>query len=123
MPQVVAAASGALHVIRWTGTTGKACLDWPTGLTGAPIRIRPGLSRCSQLAVNPQVLLLSPVRRPKIVMSPVPTSIVESDAPGQLLSELEQRQDEVLQQLDELEDQINSVLKGLGVTVEEDEVA
>ena len=40
--------------------------------------------------------------------------------PGQLLNELEQRQDDVLEQLDALDTQLQEVLRGLGVTLEED---
>ena len=41
--------------------------------------------------------------------------------PGQLLRELEQRQDDVLEQLDALDHQLQEVLKGLGVTLENDQ--
>jgi len=53
-------------------------------------------------------------------MSPTPTSQVSDPEPGQLLKELEKRQDEVLEQLDALDAQVEEVLKGLGVTVEND---
>jgi hypothetical protein len=52
-------------------------------------------------------------------MSPTPTSQVSELEPGQLLRELEQRQDEVLAQLDELDAKLQSVLRGLGVTLED----
>jgi len=52
-------------------------------------------------------------------MSPYPTSAVPDQEPGQLLKELEQRQDEVLQKLDDLDRQLQDVLSGLGVTMEE----
>lgn len=52
-------------------------------------------------------------------MSPSPTSQTSDTEPGQLLKELEQRQDEVLQQLDELDTQLQVVLHGLGVTIDE----
>lgn len=42
---------------------------------------------------------------------------VDDYQPGQLLKELEQRQDEVLEQLDALDLQLQDVLKGLGVTL------
>lgn len=41
--------------------------------------------------------------------------------PGQLLYELEQRQDDVLQQLDDLDAKLSEVLKGLGVAEEEED--
>ncbi|MEM8671648.1 MAG: hypothetical protein AAGG48_29285 [Planctomycetota bacterium] len=41
--------------------------------------------------------------------------------PGNLLKELEERQDEVLAQLDELDAKLRQVLEGLGVTTEEPE--
>lgn len=57
-------------------------------------------------------------------MSPTPMSPAATEPePGQLLYELEQRQDEVLQQLDALDAKLNEVLQGLGVTVEEDSEA
>ena len=52
-------------------------------------------------------------------MSPTPTSHTESE-PGQLLHDLEQRQDEVLIQLDDLDAKLTEVLKGLGVTNDEE---
>jgi hypothetical protein len=42
------------------------------------------------------------------------------DSPGGLLRSLEKRQDEVLAKLDELNAQIESVLLGLGVTLDDD---
>jgi hypothetical protein len=53
-------------------------------------------------------------------MSPTPTSLVSSHEPGQLLKELEKRQDEVLQQLDELDSRLREVLEGLGVSIDEE---
>ena len=53
-------------------------------------------------------------------MSPTPTSQVADLEPGQLLKELEQRQDEVLEQLDALDNQLQEVLRGLGVTLEDE---
>ncbi|MDB4416568.1 hypothetical protein N9253_00625 [bacterium] len=53
-------------------------------------------------------------------MSPTQTSQVADIEPGQLLNELEQRQDEVLEQLDALDTQLQEVLRGLGVTLEDD---
>lgn len=43
-------------------------------------------------------------------MSPIP----QPHEPGHLLADLEQRQDDVLSQLDELDAQLTEVLKGLG---------
>ena len=40
--------------------------------------------------------------------------------PGQLLTDLEQRQDDVLDQLDQLDAQLSEVLKSLGVGLDED---
>ncbi|MAI32806.1 MAG: hypothetical protein CMM07_14170 [Rhodopirellula sp.] len=53
-------------------------------------------------------------------MSPTQTSQVADIEPGQLLNELEQRQDDVLEQLDALDTQLQEVLRGLGVTLEDD---
>lgn len=53
-------------------------------------------------------------------MSPTPTSQTADSEPGQLLKELEQRQDEVLEQLDALDTKLQDVLRGLGVTLEDD---
>ncbi len=52
-------------------------------------------------------------------MSPTPTSQTDEPEPGQLLYELEQRQDEVLNELDALEARLRDVLAGLGVSMEE----
>ncbi len=52
-------------------------------------------------------------------MSPTPTSHTSDTEPGQLLSELEKRQDEVLHDLDVLDAKLNEVLRGLGVTPDE----
>ena len=51
-------------------------------------------------------------------MSPTPTNQVDDQEPGQLLRELEQRQDDVLDQLDALDSQLQEVLRGLGVTLD-----
>ncbi len=40
--------------------------------------------------------------------------------PGQLLNELERRQDEVLSELDILDAKLSAVLRGLGVMIEEE---
>jgi hypothetical protein len=56
---------------------------------------------------------------PLLPMSPSPTSQTSDTEPGQLLKELEKRQDEVLQQLDELDTKLQEVLHGLGVTIDE----
>lgn len=52
-------------------------------------------------------------------MSPI-SSLHPETEPGQLLHDLERRQDDVLKQLDDLELQLNEVLKGLGVSAVED---
>ena len=62
--------------------------------------------------------VLSPTS--KANMSPTQTSHVTDIEPGQLLNELEQRQDDVLEQLDALDTQLQEVLRGLGVTLEDD---
>ena len=56
-------------------------------------------------------------------MGPPPTSITAEQEPGQLLKELEQRQDEVLEQLEALDQKLNDVLSGLGVTMDEESEA
>ena len=57
---------------------------------------------------------------------PVPAKTQSAPAkthrPGQLLADLEQRQDDVLTQLDELDSQLKEVLKGLGVSEESDDL-
>ena len=53
-------------------------------------------------------------------MSPTPTSHASESEPGQLLYELEKRQDEVLSQLDALDAKLTEVLTGLGVTLEDE---
>lgn len=53
-------------------------------------------------------------------MSPTQTSQVADLEPGQLLNELERRQDDVLEQLDTLDAQLEEVLRGLGVTLEDE---
>ncbi len=53
-------------------------------------------------------------------MSSTPSSLVPEHEPGHLLRELEQRQEEVLQQLDDLDARLKEVLDGLGVTAEEE---
>lgn len=53
-------------------------------------------------------------------MFPLSLSGPEEDAPGQLLADLERRQDDVLAQLDDLEAKLAEVLKGLNVEVLED---
>ncbi len=52
-------------------------------------------------------------------MSPTPTAQVSDQEPGQLLRDLERRQDDVLSQLDALDAKLNEVLRGLGVTPDE----
>ena len=56
-------------------------------------------------------------------MSPTPTRHTATYEPGQLLDELEQRQNDVLQQLDALDARIAEVLRGLGASFEEETVA
>ncbi|WP_442506386.1 hypothetical protein SH528x_005229 [Novipirellula sp. SH528] len=53
-------------------------------------------------------------------MSPTPTSSVDTMEPGQLLNELERRQDEVLMELDALDAKLSAVLRGLGVTLDDE---
>jgi len=53
-------------------------------------------------------------------MSPTASEADSVIEPGQLLKELEQRQDEVLDQLDRLDAQLQEVLQGLGVTLDPD---
>ncbi len=53
-------------------------------------------------------------------MSPTPISHVSDLEPGQLLSELERRQDEVLHELDALDAKLKELLSGLGVTIDDD---
>ncbi|MGI9467099.1 MAG: hypothetical protein ACR2OA_08265 [Rubripirellula sp.] len=62
----------------------------------------------------------SPQATSKANMSPTQTSQVADIEPGQLLNELEQRQDDVLEQLDALDTHLQEVLRGLGVTLEDD---
>ena len=52
-------------------------------------------------------------------MSSAPASQTQGE-PGQLLHELEKRQDDVLTQLDDLDAKLTEVLKGLGVTAAEE---
>jgi hypothetical protein len=55
-------------------------------------------------------------------MSIFPTSnSLEETGPGQLLHDLEQRQDDVLQQLDDLDAKLNEVLKGLSASMDNDD--
>ena len=42
---------------------------------------------------------------------------------GQILLQLERRQDDVLSQLDDLEQKLSSILRGLGVTLADDQQA
>ncbi|TWT65314.1 hypothetical protein [Allorhodopirellula solitaria] len=48
-------------------------------------------------------------------MFPTCLSEPSENAPGQLLAELERRQDDAMAQLDDLESKLNEVLKGLNV--------
>ncbi|NND97240.1 MAG: hypothetical protein HKN47_07930 [Pirellulaceae bacterium] len=45
----------------------------------------------------------------------------DSTEPGQLLIDLERRQDEVLAQLDELDAKVTAVLKSLGATMDDED--
>lgn len=49
-------------------------------------------------------------------MPPIQPAPLSEAEPGNLLGELERRQDDVLRQLDDLEDQLAQVLVGLGIT-------
>lgn len=51
-------------------------------------------------------------------MSTVPNAVQLDDAPGQLLRELERRQDDVLSQLDLLNEQVEAVLGKLGIRLD-----
>ncbi len=53
-------------------------------------------------------------------MSPHPTSQASDSEPGQLLKELEQRQDDVLKQLDDLDAKLREVLRECGATADEE---
>lgn len=54
-----------------------------------------------------------------VSMFPTCLSDPEENAPGQLLADLERRQDEALEQLDDLEKKLCDVLKGLNIEMEE----
>jgi hypothetical protein len=53
-------------------------------------------------------------------MSPTPTQHSAAYEPGQLLDDLERRQNDVLLQLDALDARLTEVLKGLGASFEEE---
>ncbi|MCM2373350.1 hypothetical protein [Aporhodopirellula aestuarii] len=53
-------------------------------------------------------------------MFPTSLSDPEADAPGQLLADLERRQDEAMLQLDDLERKLRDVLKGLNIEMEDE---
>lgn len=53
-------------------------------------------------------------------MSPTPVSHSSEYEPGQLLHDLEARQDEVLTELDALDAKLQEVLRGLGVTLDDE---
>lgn len=55
-------------------------------------------------------------------MFPTDLSDSEEIAPGQLLADLERRQDDVLAQLDDLENKLRDVLQGLNVEMESGEI-
>ena len=55
-------------------------------------------------------------------MSPTSTSHTADMEPGQLLNDLERRQDEVLTQLDDLDAKLKEVLKGLGATLDDEDL-
>jgi hypothetical protein len=51
-------------------------------------------------------------------MSPISSAHSSPCEPGQLLRELDERQDEVLERLNDLEAKLCEVLRGLGVSIE-----
>ena len=53
-------------------------------------------------------------------MSPTPTNHSIDQEPGQLLDDLERRQDEVLLELDALDAKLIEVLKGLGASTDDE---
>ena len=53
-------------------------------------------------------------------MSPTPIQHAAEMEPGQMLHEMERRQDDVLTQLDELDARLSEVLRGLGVNLDEE---
>ena len=53
-------------------------------------------------------------------MSPTPISHTSNHEPGQLLDDLERRQDEVLLELDALDARLTQVLQGLGASTDEE---
>lgn len=55
-------------------------------------------------------------------MFPTSLSDATENAPGQLLAELERRQNDALAQLDDLENKLRDVLRGLNVEMEEVEL-
>lgn len=55
-------------------------------------------------------------------MFPTYLSDAEDNAPGQLLADLERRQDDVLLQLDDLENKLREVLRGLNIEMEDGEL-
>lgn len=54
---------------------------------------------------------------------PAPSDTNRENAAGSLLADLERRQDDVLLQLDELDRRLTEILKGLGVTLIDDQAA
>jgi hypothetical protein len=71
---------------------------------------------CAGIPIRPHCL--TPTPRHDMPPAAPPAEAME---PGQLLKELEQRQDEVLAQLDELDAKLRQVLLGLGVTLDDSE--
>ena len=53
-------------------------------------------------------------------MSPTPLRHTSEPEAGQLLYELERRQDEVLSELDALDAKLSEVLRGLGVNLDDE---
>jgi len=53
-------------------------------------------------------------------MPSLPNSPVETTEPGQLLAELESRQDEAMKELEALDEKLIQVLESLGVTPEKE---
>lgn len=65
-------------------------------------------------------LPMSTIQRLHDHAAPMTTGPTTADAPGQLLRELEARQNEAMRELDRLEAQLASVMKGLDIEMEPD---
>ena len=68
-------------------------------------------------AVVMPATLMPPTREAEVQASPAGSTPSE---PGSLLADLNRRQDEVLEQLDELDAKLIEVLKGLGATMDDE---